>query len=58
VTIGGVQASTLFYGLTPGSVGLYQLNVQVPPIAVKGSAVPVAIAIAGIPSNTVTMAVQ
>jgi uncharacterized protein (TIGR03437 family) len=58
VTIGGVQASVLFYGLTPGSAGLYQLNVQVPPIPVKGNAVPVAIAIGGVQSNTVTMAVE
>jgi len=31
VTIGGLPASTSYLGLTPGFIGLYQLNVQVPP---------------------------
>jgi uncharacterized protein (TIGR03437 family) len=37
VTIGGAPAKVDFSGLTPGSVGLYQLNVEVPAGAPTGS---------------------
>jgi uncharacterized protein (TIGR03437 family) len=47
-----------FSGLTPGDVGLYQVNAQVPAGSPKGAAVPVAISIGGATSNTVTIAVQ
>ena len=39
VTIGGVTVPTVFSGLAPGYVGLYQVNVQVPATAATGSAV-------------------
>jgi len=59
VTIGGVPATVIQYsGLAPGQVGLYQVNVQVPPGAPIGGAVPVVISIGGDVSNTVTIAVQ
>ena len=58
VMIGGAQASVLFSGLAPGSVGEYQVNVLVPGASAKGSAVQVVLAIGGTTSNTVTMAVQ
>ena len=57
VTIGGVQATVTFSGLAPGFVGLYQVNALVPAAAPAGNAVPVAISIGGVPSNTVTIAV-
>jgi len=38
VTIGGVAAQVLFSGLTPGSIGLYQIDVTVPPNAPAGLA--------------------
>ena len=58
VTVGGIPAFVSFSGLAPEFVGLYQVNIQVPPDAPVGDAVPVAINIGGVASNTVTMAVQ
>jgi uncharacterized protein (TIGR03437 family) len=58
VTIGGVAAEPSFAGLAPGYVGLYQVNVLVPATVSAGSAVPLTIAIGGVASNTVTIAVQ
>jgi trimeric autotransporter adhesin len=58
VMIGGAPATVQFSGLTPGEVGLYQVNALVPLGSAKGTAVPVVISIGGLQSNTVTMAVQ
>jgi uncharacterized protein (TIGR03437 family) len=58
VTIGGLPALVSFSGLAPGTVGLYQVNVQVPAGTPSGSAVPVILSIGGVTSNTVTIAVQ
>ena len=58
VTIGGVEAKVTFSGLTPGLVGLYQVNALVPEGSSVGSAVPVTISIGGATSNAVTIAVQ
>jgi uncharacterized protein (TIGR03437 family) len=58
VSIGGIPATPIFSGLAPGDVGLYQVNVQVPAGLAKGSAVPVAISLSGVASNTVTMAIR
>jgi uncharacterized protein (TIGR03437 family) len=58
VTIGGAPATVLFSGLAPGSVGEYQVDALVPAGSSKGAAVPVVIAIGGVTSNTVTIAVQ
>jgi len=41
VTIGGVPAQVFFAGLTPGSTGLYQMNVVVPAGITPGKQVPV-----------------
>lgn len=54
VTIGGANASVAFSGLTPGSVGLYQLNVVVPAGASTGTQ-PMNISIGGV---TATMNLQ
>ena len=56
--IGGVSADVSFSGLAPGLVGVYQINVNVPDGVASGNAVPVTLAIGGVTSNTVTIAVQ
>lgn len=58
VTIGGQPAVVSFSGLTPGFVGLCQINVRVPADAPSGDAVPLTVTQAGIQSNTVTIAIQ
>ena len=58
VTIGGVPGTVSFSGLSPGFVGLYQVNVQVPAGAPTGNAIDVVLTIGGVASNTVTTAVQ
>lgn len=58
VTIGGVAASVVFSGLTPGLAGLYQVNAQVPANVPGGSDVVVVLSIGGADSNTVVTAVQ
>ena len=44
VDLGGVSLSVLYAGLTPGEVGVYQINVQVPQWAPLGMSVPLTIA--------------
>ena len=58
VTIGGIAAPVSFSGLSPGFVGLYQVNVPLPENAPTGDAIPVVLSIGGVISNTVTIAVQ
>jgi len=58
VVIGGVGAQVTFAGLSPGYVGLYQVNAQVPSGSTTGGQVPVVITLGGVTSNVVTMAVQ
>ena len=58
VTIDGLPAEVQFSGLAPGFVGLYQVNVRVPPSTRSASDVPFVLTIGGKPSNTVTIAVS
>ena len=59
VMIGGISGIAVSYaGLAPTLVGLYQVNVQVPPGVTPGNTVPVVLSIGGVQSNTVTIAVQ
>jgi uncharacterized protein (TIGR03437 family) len=56
VNIGGVGMPVLFSGLTPGQVGLYQLNVTVPGNAPRGLGIPLNIVQGGI-THTVNVRV-
>ena len=47
-----------FAGLAPGFVGLYQVNVVVPPGVAPGPEVELTLTQNGVPSNTVTLAVR
>jgi uncharacterized protein (TIGR03437 family) len=58
IFIGGTQATVNYQGLAQGSVGLYQFNVVVPPVA-SSDKVPVTFNLGGTPSTqTVFIAVQ
>jgi uncharacterized protein (TIGR03437 family) len=56
--IGGAAAPVAFAGLSPGFVGLYQINATVPEGVPSGDRVQVTIAVAGQSSAPVTMAVE
>ena len=56
--IGGVNAPVKFSGMAPGFVGLWQINAEIPASVLPGSAVPLAVTANGLPSNTVTIAVE
>ena len=58
VTVGGIDAQGLFAGLAPELVGLYQVNVIVPPGVAPGPNVPVIVNAAGAASPPVTVAIQ
>jgi uncharacterized protein (TIGR03437 family) len=54
-TINGVPASVAFAGLTPGSVGLLQVNLEVP--SMPGGNYPIQLTVGGVKSNTPTVAI-
>lgn len=51
VTIGGVALSVLYYGLAPGEVGVYQINVKVPANVPTGLDLPFTITQGGYSSS-------
>jgi uncharacterized protein (TIGR03437 family) len=53
-----ITSTPAYCGLTPGSVGLYQVNVTVPTGTPTGNAVPVYLTIGSATSNSVAIAVQ
>jgi uncharacterized protein (TIGR03437 family) len=53
-----VVSTPSYCGLTPGLVGLYQVNVTVPSGTPRGAAVPVFLQIGSVTSNSVAIAVQ
>jgi uncharacterized protein (TIGR03437 family) len=58
VQIGGLAAQVFYAGLTPGFVGLYQVNAPIPAGVTPGSSVSLVIVQGGVSSNTVTIAVR
>lgn len=54
VKIGGQDAQVFFSGLAPGAIGLYQINVGVPPGIAAGSQ-PVSVTVAGATARTTTI---
>ena len=56
-TIGEIPAKVGFAGIA-GFVGLYQINVTIPPGVPSGDAVPLVLTIGSVRSNTVTIAIQ
>ena len=57
VTVDGKQAELIFAGLTPGSVGLYQINFFVPADARVGD-LPVTVTQAGAQANSGVLVVR
>jgi len=62
-TIGGVTAFVSFAGLAPQGInpdyaGIYEVDVQIPPTAPAGTAVPVVLSMNGVSSNTATVAID
>jgi uncharacterized protein (TIGR03437 family) len=57
VTVGGRPAAVQFSGLAPGFVGLYQVNVVVPPDAPTGVQ-PVIITVDGVASKSASVQIQ
>jgi uncharacterized protein (TIGR03437 family) len=58
LTIGGVAASVIFSGLTPGFSGLYQVNARVPEGIPNGDDIAVVLSVGGAVSNTITTSVE
>jgi|GEM_PF-665954 uncharacterized protein (TIGR03437 family) len=58
VTVDGKPASVTFAGLTPGTVGLYQVDAIVPSGVSSGDSVPVVVSVSGQASLSATIAVR
>jgi len=58
VTVGGQPATVTFAGLTPGTVGLYQVDAVVPSGVPPGDGVPVVVSVSGQASLPATIAVR
>jgi uncharacterized protein (TIGR03437 family) len=57
--VGGLGIQPSYAGLSPGSVGLYQVNIPLPPNIGRGQSVPVTIQFPeGAISNTVYIGIE
>jgi uncharacterized protein (TIGR03437 family) len=57
-TIGGVAAVVTLSRLAPGYVGLYEIQLQIPPDAPSGAEIPLVVSIGGLRANVATIAVE
>jgi uncharacterized protein (TIGR03437 family) len=57
ITIGGLSAPAVFSGLTPGFIGLYQINTVIP-AATASTTVDITVTANGVSSNTVKLPVH
>ncbi|MEO7653072.1 MAG: hypothetical protein ABIZ80_21640, partial [Bryobacteraceae bacterium] len=58
LTIGGVEANVTFAGLTPGQIGVYQVESVLPANAPSGNQIPVVLSAAGLESQPVNIAIE
>lgn len=58
VVLGGASLQPAFAGLTPGFIGLYQVNVQIPQSTPPGLSLPLQLEQGGATSNTVSVSIQ
>lgn len=58
VTVGGVDAFVWYLGLVPGTVGVYQVRIEVPAGVTPGNDVPIVVTIGGQASAAVTVAME
>ena len=56
-TVGGINAPVQFAGLVPSLVGLYQVNVQIPPGVAANNTATLQLTQNGVTSNMVTLAI-
>jgi uncharacterized protein (TIGR03437 family) len=58
VTLDLIPADVEFAGLVPGFVGLYQINIKIPPIIAASHQADLRVAVNGLTSNLTTIAIQ
>ena len=56
--LGGTPAPVLFSGLAPGFAGVCQVNLSVPSLAPTGDEIPLTLAVEGVTSNQVNVAIR
>ena len=58
VSLGGLPLAVSYAGLTPGEVGVYQINAQVPPKPPEGDHVPLTITQSGVTASVAVRVVR
>lgn len=57
-TVGGLSANIWYLGLIPGTVGVYQVRIEVPAGVAPGNGVPIVLTVGGQSSSPVTVALR